>query len=63
MRNHSFGAATKGVATTAATAFDCWRSKRESERECCHSNQLEIRNNLSPFFWRDRILSSKKSKR
>jgi hypothetical protein len=34
--------ATTATAVPTATTSHCWRSKRQSERECRHSNQFEI---------------------
>jgi hypothetical protein len=34
---------------TATTASHCWRSKRESESECCRSNQFEISHRILSF--------------
>jgi hypothetical protein len=48
---------TATTTVTATTTSHCWRSKRESESECCRSNQFEISHRISLFSWRDRILS------
>jgi hypothetical protein len=52
---HPAAAATVAT-TTTATLSHCWRSKRESEHQCCRSNRLEFTHRISPLLERQNSL-------